>query len=76
MKQPGSASNAAQTLATMALYEGRIAEAESYMDYAARNKTSYQLEMLITFFSNLYTYTRLKGDYASAVQYADSLNHY
>ena len=76
MNQRGSASNAAQTLATMALYEGRIAEAESYMDYAARNKTSYQLEMLITYFTNLYTYTRLKGDYAMAVQYADSLDHY
>ena len=76
MKQPGSASNAAQTLATMALYEGRIAEAEAYMDYAAKNKITYQLEGLIAFFSNQYAYTRLKGDYGKAVQYADSLNHY
>jgi len=76
MNQPGSASNAAQTLATMALYKGRIAEAEEYMRYAAQNKITYQVEGLITYFTNLYTYTRLKGDYAKAVQYADSLDHY
>ena len=76
MNQPGSASNAAQTLATMALYKGSLHEAEQYMRYADKNKITYEPEGLINYYSNLYTYTRLKGNFALAVQYADSLDLY
>lgn len=73
MNQPGSAANAAQSLATMALYKGSLNEAEQYMRYADKNKITYEPEGLINYYSNLYTYTRLKGNFALAVQYADSL---
>ena len=76
MNQPGSASNAAHTLATMALYKGSLHEAEEYMRYADKNKITYEPEGLINYYSNLYTYTRLKGNFALAVQYADSLDLY
>lgn len=76
MNQPGSAANAAQSLATMALHKGALREAEEYMRYADKNKSTYEPESLINYYGNLYTYTRLKGNFALAVQYADSLDLY
>jgi Tfp pilus assembly protein PilF len=76
MNQPGSAANAAQSLATMALHKGALHEAEEYMRYADKNKSTYEPESLINYYANLYTYTRLKGNFALAVQYADSLDLY
>ncbi|MBL0006611.1 MAG: hypothetical protein IPP25_05325 [Saprospiraceae bacterium] len=61
MNPASSAANAAQTLATMALYKGSLHEAEEYMRYADKNKITYEPEGLINYYSNLYTYTRLKG---------------
>ena len=69
----GSAVNASSILANIELSRGNIQKAEEYLEYARVNIDTTDLNVMIIYLGNLFTYSKLKKDYDLAVAYADTL---
>lgn len=74
--QMGSAANAAQLLATIALDRGQLSTAEDYIQFSRSHLDTSSVGAMVTFYSNMYTFSRKKNDLSAAVKYADSLKTY
>lgn len=73
MKVYGSAVNAGTLLANIELRDGNIPKAEEYIQFSRTYMDTANLDGMINFYRNLFTYHKLEGDYRKAVLYSDSL---
>ena len=69
----GSAVNAGSLLANIELQRGNTDRIEEYIRFARMHMDTQNLEGMISYMSNMYTYSKLKGNFEKAVDYADSL---
>ncbi len=69
----GSAANAAVSLASMRLREGRPDEARPYVDFARQHAGRLDLTMRSVLYEVLFEWHRQAGDLREAVAYADTL---
>jgi tetratricopeptide (TPR) repeat protein len=72
--EPGSATNAALTLAAIYIKKGQLASAKKYMDLSrAQVYDSRTIQLLKNWYENLYNLSRAQNDYSLMGLYTDSL---
>ncbi len=72
----GSAANAALSLASMALRQGRTAEAVTYVDFARHHGRLFNLQQRSFFYEVSYQLARQTGELRLALAYADTFQNY